>query len=119
MSLISTLLYVINNHLDGGNQPFTLWSWTVLSCYSPVVSENHNEEGMEQALLYAIGALEVAEVAAFEKHLQEGCRSCQDELRDFQGVAAGLALTAPQHSPDDNVRRRLMALFGGGPGLTT
>ena len=83
------------------------------------MSEQHHEEGLEQALLYAIGALELAEVAAFEKHLLEGCRSCQDELRDFQGVALGLALTAPQYSPDDNVRRRLMARVNGGPGLTT
>jgi anti-sigma factor ChrR (cupin superfamily) len=83
------------------------------------VSENHDEEGKEQALLYAIGALEPAEVAAFETHLHEGCRSCQDELRDFQAVATGLALAAPQHTPDDKVRHHLMAHVNLGSGLTT
>jgi anti-sigma factor ChrR (cupin superfamily) len=83
------------------------------------MSEDHNEDGQEQALLYAIGALEPAEIAVFERHLHEGCGSCQDELRDFQAVATGLALTAPQRTPGDNVRRRLMARVNVGSGLTT
>src|SRR5207247_2457665 len=78
---------------------FVLSPWLVLSTYIPISSENHNEEGQESALLYSIGALEPAEVAAFETHLHEGCSSCQDELHDFQGVATGLALAVPQHDP--------------------
>jgi anti-sigma factor ChrR (cupin superfamily) len=83
------------------------------------VSEHHNQEGQEQALLYAVGALEPGEVAAFERHLQEGCTACQNELRDFQAVAAGLAHGVPQHAPSDNVRTRLMSRINKETGLTT
>ncbi len=83
------------------------------------MSEHHNHDGQEQALLYAIGALEPVEVAAFERHLHEGCSACQDELRDFQAVATGLAHAVPQHTPSDNVRSRLMSRVNKEAGVTT
>jgi anti-sigma factor ChrR (cupin superfamily) len=81
--------------------------------------EDHKKDGQELAALYAIGALEPAEVADFETHLRQGCSYCESELRDFQAVATGLAASGEQHSPGDNVRRRLMARVDTASGLTT
>jgi anti-sigma factor ChrR (cupin superfamily) len=73
------------------------------------VTGNHQEQGQEQALFYSIGALDQAEKEAFERHLEEGCRSCLTELREFQAVAFGLALTAPAQAPSKDVRLRLLS----------
>jgi anti-sigma factor ChrR (cupin superfamily) len=83
------------------------------------VSQDHQKEGQEQAALYATGALEPSERAAFENHLREGCRYCQDELQDFQAVATALAHANPQHSPGGEVRSRLMARVHRELGITT
>jgi len=83
------------------------------------VKEDHIENGQEQAMFYALGALEPAEVAVFERHISDGCKSCEDELKTFQAAATGFAYAVPQQTPDDNVRRRLMALVNEGTGLTT
>jgi anti-sigma factor RsiW len=50
------------------------------------------------ASLYALGALDGSERDAFEKHLADGCRSCETEVASFREVAgdmAELCLTAP------------------------
>lgn len=61
----------------------------------------------ERAALYALGALSQHEARSFEKHLEEGCEPCADELRDFGGVVASLAFAAPEQDPPPTLRDQL------------
>jgi putative transcriptional regulator len=75
-----------------------------------------HEELKELAALYALGALETAEARDFERHLAEGCEACAAELRDFEGVAARLALaSAPEHPPA-GVRKKLLSRIAAAEG---
>ena len=53
----------------------------------------------ELASLYAVGALDGAERAAFEKHLSEGCQSCEAETASFREVSGELAGTCLAEPP--------------------
>ena len=67
------------------------------------------EEGMKElAALYALGALDRAEARDFERHLAEGCGGCAEELREFERVAAGLALVAEPAEPPAALRASLL-----------
>jgi anti-sigma factor RsiW len=59
------------------------------------------------AAAYALGALDPAEVGAFERHL-ESCAVCRDELAAFALVANALPLGAPQQEVPRALRRRVM-----------
>lgn len=63
-----------------------------------------------QAALYALGALDAEEARDFESHLAEGCEACAAELREFESIAADLALSAPQAEPPARARARLLEL---------
>lgn len=56
---------------------------------------------------YALGALEPAEVEAFERHLA-GCHACIEDVAAFQRVADTLATSTPQHPVPSGLRRRVM-----------
>lgn len=71
--------------------------------------EQPTDEVRDWATLYALGVLEPAEVAAFEAHLAEGCRTCVGEVQAFHGVAGELAYAAPAVRPGAEVRERLLA----------
>jgi predicted ChrR family anti-sigma factor len=68
-----------------------------------------DEEMNERAALYALGALSQHEARAFEKHLEEGCETCEEEVRDFTGVVAALAFDATEQAPPEELRDRLCA----------
>jgi len=68
-----------------------------------------HEELKEQAALYALGALEAAEARDFERHLAEGCEACAAELREFEGVAARLALASAPARPPAGAREKLLS----------
>ena len=68
-----------------------------------------HEELMEQAALYALGALEAVEARDFERHLAEGCEACAAELREFEGVAARLALASAPARPPAGAREKLLS----------
>ena len=68
-----------------------------------------HEELKEQAALYALGALETAEARDFERHLAEGCEACAAELREFEGVAARLALASTPATPPAGAREKLLS----------
>jgi anti-sigma-K factor RskA len=61
----------------------------------------------EQAALYAIGALEEAERAAFEAHAA-GCAECTAEARSLLSVANTLSQTVPQYDPPPGLRDRVL-----------
>ncbi|MET0647037.1 MAG: cupin domain-containing protein [Pyrinomonadaceae bacterium] len=68
-----------------------------------------DEEAAGRAALYALGALEGDEAREFEEHLAAGCAACAAELREFETVAGGLCLAAPEAEPPAGVRARLLA----------
>ena len=63
----------------------------------------------EKAALYALGMLSQHEARAFENHLAEGCSWCEDELRQYEDAASGLALDVPPTSPSPYLRDLLIA----------
>jgi anti-sigma factor ChrR (cupin superfamily) len=69
-----------------------------------------DEEMMERASLYALGALSQWEARAFEEHLAEGCERCEIELQSFEDVTRALDLGAPEAEPPAGVREKLLSL---------
>ena len=67
------------------------------------------EEYQEKAALYALGALSQHEARAFERHLAEGCSSCEAELIQFEEVTGTLSFDAPAASPPAYLRDVLLA----------
>lgn len=72
-----------------------------------------DEEMMERASLYALGALSQWEARAFEEHLSEGCERCAAELLSFEDVTLSLALAAPEAEPHARTRAQLLSLVVG------
>lgn len=73
---------------------------------------NHSlaeEEMVEQAALYALGALSQHEARAFEQHVAEGCEECEAELRKFEQTVTHLAFDAPEALPSGAAREELLS----------
>lgn len=68
-----------------------------------------SEEALELAVLYALGALDSEQAAAFETHLAEGCHTCEAEVRAVVAAAGLLGHAAPQEPPAPEVRSGLFA----------
>jgi anti-sigma-K factor RskA len=67
------------------------------------------DELQETAALYAVGALPESERTAFVRHLEEdGCRVCQDEVRELKAAGDLLTFSLPLNQPSENVHKRLM-----------
>jgi anti-sigma factor ChrR (cupin superfamily) len=69
----------------------------------------------EQAALYALGALEADEAAAYRAHLDAGCVVCASEVDALRAVAGVLALDAQPAAPPAEVRDRLLARVAAPP----
>jgi anti-sigma factor ChrR (cupin superfamily) len=74
-----------------------------------------DDEIRERAALYALGALEPPETAAFAAHLAEGCAPCRAEVGRLTTTAGGLGYTAAAARPDATLRDRLLARLPAGP----
>lgn len=59
------------------------------------------------AAVYALGALDGAELVEFEAHLAEGCARCASALREAHETLGALARSAPPAVPPPEVRRVL------------
>ena len=68
---------------------------------------NDHDVFREQAALYALGALEDSERAAFEVHAFS-CAECTAEVRSLLSVAGVLAQTVPQYDPPPGLRDRVL-----------
>lgn len=68
-----------------------------------------SDEALELAALYALGALDPDQAAAYEAHLAEGCLSCRAEVRTFVAATRLLGHAAPQERVAPEVRGRLFA----------
>jgi anti-sigma factor ChrR (cupin superfamily) len=64
----------------------------------------------ELASLYALGALDGSERDAFEKHLADGCPSCEAEVASFREVAGDMAEVCLTVPPPDLRQRVLKAV---------
>ena len=74
------------------------------------MNEHKGLDTAEQISLYALGALEANERAAFEAHLADGCLPCAAELRSFDSVIAALGDVA-EVTPPPTVRHRLVGFL--------
>jgi anti-sigma factor ChrR (cupin superfamily) len=68
-----------------------------------------------QAALFALGALEPGEAAAYRAHLEAGCAVCAAEVETLRDVAGALALDAEPAAPPAGVRERLLARAAAPP----
>ncbi len=68
---------------------------------------NHDEI-RESLPAYALGGLEPEETRAVEEHLR-GCDSCRSELASYEPALHALDLSAPEASPPEGARERLLA----------
>ena len=57
---------------------------------------------------YALGALDADEHAAVAAHLATGCADCTRVLAESRWIITQLAYLAPDATPSDMLRRRLM-----------
>lgn len=74
----------------------------------------HSEETKAWAALFALGSLGGEEKAEFERHLQQGCAVCEEEIRSLDEVARDLAFSAPPAAPSSRVRERLHESLAAG-----
>ena len=69
------------------------------------------EAGLLETLsLYALGLLDPAETAAIERHLAEGCTSCEAEIRSLQESLGTFGEAVTLHQTPPALRSRVMAL---------
>lgn len=71
--------------------------------------ELKTEELQERAAIYALGALSQHEARAFENHLREECRLCQEEVASFAETVGRIGLSAEPQSPPDYLRDILLS----------
>jgi len=73
-----------------------------------------NDPLREQAALYALGLLGPDETREFERHLAEGCATCESEVRAYGLAVADLGRTVAPVAPGPSVRERLLARVRAG-----
>jgi len=76
------------------------------------MGRSEHDDFREQAALYVIGSLPLAERTAFETHLS-GCSECASEVRSLLPVRDALAMAVPQLEPPLGLRDRVLASMGG------
>jgi hypothetical protein len=69
----------------------------------------HSNAVSGDAAMFALGALQGKSKTGFEKHIQEGCVDCQQELQGLANVVENLALAAFPMQPSARLRKRLLA----------
>lgn len=73
----------------------------------------------EMVEAYALGALDAEDRAAFEAHLATHCAGCGKALKEARWFVAQLAYLAPDATPSDMLKGRLMQTVRAGAGNTT
>jgi len=67
----------------------------------------HDEKYSGACAIYAIDALDGADLQEFEAHLKEGCAACIAELSNLKEASALLPATLPQLSPPPELKERI------------
>jgi hypothetical protein len=65
-------------------------------------------EDQDRALLYALGLLEAEERHALQKHIHDGCGTCESEVKSFETVVKELSYCASPWPPPSRLRQRLL-----------
>ncbi len=68
----------------------------------------HDDRWSEEVAAYSLGALDPAEAAELERHL-EGCERCRTQLRWLEPTVRLLPESVQRESPPPELRERLMA----------
>jgi ChrR-like protein with cupin domain len=74
----------------------------------------HSEDSLSSAALFALDLLRGEEKTAFERHVQEGCEFCEQDLAGLAMVAENLAFAAPPAEPSPAIRQRLVEFATAG-----
>ena len=72
-----------------------------------------HEELLELASGFVFGTLEDDELQAFQAHLEDGCRECEEEIARAAATADELVRGVAPSAPSDMLRRRLIARARG------
>jgi anti-sigma-K factor RskA len=72
---------------------------------------NH-DAWIEQADVYALGALDGEELVQFEAHLATGCMTCAERLRETREALTLLPRSLPPVAPPPSLRARLLEQIG-------
>jgi hypothetical protein len=72
------------------------------------MNANDHDPRLEEAVAFALGALDADQVDDFKEHLQ-GCKRCQEELRWLAPAVRALPETAERRMPPPELKVRLMA----------
>jgi anti-sigma-K factor RskA len=67
-----------------------------------------HDDWLEQADVYALGALDGEERSRFEDHLSSGCPDCEQRLRESQEAVALLTRSLPAQTPAPRIKKDLM-----------
>ena len=73
---------------------------------------------IDQADVYAVGALDGEELAQFEAHLATGCATCAERLRDAREALTLLPRSLPAVPPPPALRARVLERVGGDRAVT-
>jgi anti-sigma-K factor RskA len=74
-----------------------------------------HEEIISDLALYALGSLDADERLAVERHLAEGCVTCERELQRWADVAGSVPLTVEDASPPNLMPRLLERIEAAAP----
>lgn len=72
----------------------------------------HNDRHEELASLQALSLLGPEEAGELDRHLEAGCRVCEDLSVELKQSAAALAASVPARRPPPGVRERILASLG-------
>src|SRR5262245_18989271 len=73
----------------------------------------HSERHEELVAAMALGVqLDDADRAELQRHLAEGCASCEALLVDLRGASTALASEAPAVRPPEALRARILSSLG-------
>jgi anti-sigma factor RsiW len=72
------------------------------------MNANDHDPRLEEAVAFALGALDADRVDDFKAHLQ-GCKRCQEELRWLSPAVRALPETVEPETPSPELKVRLMA----------
>lgn len=73
---------------------------------------NEHSPFIENIPAYALGALDVGDIAALESHLKT-CASCRTELAEYRAVGESLLTAIPPKQPSAALRKRLQNRLPG------
>src|SRR5512147_756414 len=76
------------------------------------MEQNEHTPFIDDIPAYALGALDVDDVAALKDHLRQ-CASCRTKLAEYRAVSESLLTAVPPKQPSGMLRKRLEGQLPG------